>query len=284
MSDAAKDRAFGALIGLAMGDAVGTTVEFQARDTFAPLTDMVGGGPFKLKPGEWTDDTSMALCLADTLIAHQGRVDARHLLCGFVNWWQHGWNSVTGVCFDIGIATTQALSSFLRDGTLINNAEPQMQANGSIMRLAPVVLCARSEQEAVDLAMAQGQVTHAAPVPQACCEDLARLLWRLVETGDEPAAFPAARRIERNAIISSGHAPATLQAAIWSVATTTNPRDAILTAANLGDDADTVAAVAGQIAGARYSLSALDRAWVQRLAWRDDILQRCEDLWALRSR
>src|SRR5262245_20810106 len=100
-----RDRAIGAFVGLAVGDAVGTTLEFAARDARPLLTDMVGGGPFQLKAGEWTDDTSMALCLADSLIANRGSVAARHLLAAFCNWWQYGWNSVTGECFDIGGAT-----------------------------------------------------------------------------------------------------------------------------------------------------------------------------------
>ena len=85
--DPTVDRALGCLLGLAVGDALGTTLEFTERDTNPPLTDMIGGGPCGLKPGEWTDDTSLALCLADSLIACGGLVQ-RDLMERFVRWWR----------------------------------------------------------------------------------------------------------------------------------------------------------------------------------------------------
>jgi ADP-ribosylglycohydrolase len=280
---ARKDRAIGALVGLAVGDAVGTTLEFADRDSRPVLTDMVGGGPFGLEPGGWTDDTSMALCLADSLIANDGAVVPRHLLAYFVNWWRHGLNSVTGVCFEIGMATFVALDAFERNGTLENNSDPECQPNGSIMRLAPVVLCARSRSDAVRLALAQGRTTHAAPVPQQCCGQLAASLWDMIETGVLPQSISAKGDRLRRDVISTGHAPATLDAACWSVATTSDFRSAVLKAANLGDDADTVGAVTGQLAGALYGLSAIPPDWLEKLAWRDDIIGRAEKLWALRG-
>ncbi|RJF86814.1 ADP-ribosylglycohydrolase family protein [Oleomonas cavernae] len=105
MSAETPDRALGALLGLAVGDALGTTLEFRSRDSLSPLTDMAGGGPFGLSAGQWTDDTAMALALADSLLRSGGRIDKRDLLVRFVNWWQWGENSCTGTCFDIGIAT-----------------------------------------------------------------------------------------------------------------------------------------------------------------------------------
>src|SRR5437016_5137152 len=98
------DRALGCLLGLAVGDAIGTTLEFTTRDAQPSVTDMVGGGPFKLQPGEWTDDTSMALCLVDSLIACD-RLDQDGLIKRFLRWWREGENSHNGRCFDIGITT-----------------------------------------------------------------------------------------------------------------------------------------------------------------------------------
>ena len=106
-----SDRARGALLGLACGDAVGTTIEFSPRGSFAPVTDMLGDGPFSLRPGQWTDDTSMALCLADSLIACQG-FDARDQMNRYLNWWRWGYLSSTGDCFDIGITVRAALARF----------------------------------------------------------------------------------------------------------------------------------------------------------------------------
>lgn len=283
VTDLRKDRAFGALLGLAVGDAVGTTVEFRGRDTFAELTDMIGGGPFGLKPGEWTDDTSMALCLANSLIATNGVLDPANLLAQFVNWHRLGWNSVTGECFDIGNATYAALEAFSVSGSTVNNADEDLQANGSIMRLAPAVICAGNQVQAVELARAQGRTTHAASVPDQCCSQLAYELWACIETGELPQSVLNLRERQRGSIISSGHAPATLDAARWAVATTDSFRNAILAAANLGGDADTVAAVAGQIAGALYGKAGIPDDWLQRLAWRTDIEARASRLWALRA-
>ena len=105
-------RATGALLGLAVGDALGTTLEFRPRDSYPHIEDMVGGGPFRLEPGQWTDDTSMALCLADSLLA-DGGLDQRDLMARFVRWWQCGERSATGRCFDIGNTTRAALQRFI---------------------------------------------------------------------------------------------------------------------------------------------------------------------------
>src|SRR5690606_22969693 len=111
----AGDRSRGALLGLAVGDALGTTLELRSPGTFEPLTDMAGGGPFDLKPGEWTDDTSMALCLAESLVEKQG-FDPTDQMERYVRWWKHGYFSVKGVCFDIGNATRAALQRFTQTG------------------------------------------------------------------------------------------------------------------------------------------------------------------------
>ena len=105
------DRARGALLGLAVGDALGTTLEFSRRDAQPLHTEMTGGGPFRLAPGVWTDDTAMALCLADSLVA-QGDLDPADLMDRFVRWWRLGENSATGHCFDIGVTTAKALRRY----------------------------------------------------------------------------------------------------------------------------------------------------------------------------
>ena len=159
----ARDRALGALLGLAAGDAPGTTIEFSPRDTYRPVTDMVGGGPFALKPGEWTDDTSMALCLADSLIANDGGLDPVDLAHRVVRWHEQGENSVTGKCFDIGLTTPAALQEFRRTGKPVGDRSASAAGNGGIMRLAPAAIVASADAgEAAKLARAQSEVTHAA--------------------------------------------------------------------------------------------------------------------------
>ena len=109
LDPAQKDRARGCLLGLAIGDALGARLEFVPRDSHPAVRDLVGGGPFDLAPGEWTDDTSMALGLADSLIACHG-LDAADLMNRFLRWFQRGENAVNGVCFGIGATTRTALS------------------------------------------------------------------------------------------------------------------------------------------------------------------------------
>ena len=125
---------------------------------------MIGSGPFRLKAGEWTDDTSMALCLADSLIANSGILEPTDLAQQFVRWWKGGENSVTGACFDIGNATRSALAGFLETGRPIGSEDPRSAGNGGVMRLAPVVLAAKGDfTSAASLARNQSRVTHAAP-------------------------------------------------------------------------------------------------------------------------
>jgi ADP-ribosyl-[dinitrogen reductase] hydrolase len=124
------DRARGALLGLAVGDALGTTLEFSARDTLPHHTEITGGGPFHLKPGQWTDDTSMALALADSLIQHP-ELDARDLMDRFVRWWRESAYSCTGTCFDIGVATAGALRQYHHRGEpYAGSTDPQTAGNG----------------------------------------------------------------------------------------------------------------------------------------------------------
>ncbi len=106
----AEDRAVGALLGLACGDAVGTTLEFERPGSFTPIGDMVGGGPFRLRAGQWTDDTSMALCLAESIL-DTGGLDPADQLRRYLLWRDHGYLSSNGRCFDIGFTTAPSWSA-----------------------------------------------------------------------------------------------------------------------------------------------------------------------------
>ncbi|MBI5568201.1 MAG: ADP-ribosylglycohydrolase family protein [Chloroflexi bacterium] len=133
-----RDRFVGCLLGLAVGDALGTTLEFKSPGTFAPIDDMVGGGPFDLKPGEWTDDTSMALCVAESLIERPA-FDPIDQLERYVRWWREGYLSSNGVCFDTGSTVRSALTRFKQThDPYCDSTDPNTAGNGSLMRLAPV--------------------------------------------------------------------------------------------------------------------------------------------------
>ena len=289
----ASQRARGALLGLACGDAVGTTVEFCARGSFAPLTDLVGGGPFHLRPGEWTDDTSMALCLGESLLACAG-FDARDQAERYCRWWREGHWSSNGRCFDIGNTVSGALARFLETGEpFAGSAHPNSAGNGSIMRLAPVVLYYAPDRDAaLHHAAESSRTTHGADEAIDGCRLLAAVLLAALDGASRDDVLDAgrARAQERplapkiaalaegawrgkpeSAIRGTGYVVESLEAALWCFAETTTYRDAILRAANLGDDADTTAAVCGQIAGAFYGESGIPAAWREQLARRDEI-------------
>ena len=287
--DSIRDRALGAFLGLAVGDAVGTTLEFRPRDAQLRLEDMVGGGPFEQPPGGWTDDTSMALALADSLAASE-TLDCRDLMDRFVRWWRHGDYSHTGECSDIGNTTLDALDRYRQTGNpLAGSTSPRSAGNGSLMRLAPVALRFWGDRPRLIAAAAdQSRTTHGAEEAVDACRAFAELLADTIE-GSPRADVLAPRRFEgaaaiasimagswrgraRDTISSSGYVVHTLEAAIWSVARTGDFRSAVLLAANLADDADTVAAVAGQLAGALYGLSGIPDPWLERVAWKDRVL------------
>lgn len=293
--DASQDRAIGALVGLAVGDALGTTVEFRARGSFKPVTDLMGGGTFMLKPGEWTDDTSMALCLADSLNATPD-LDPRDLADRFVRWWQMGENSVNGRCFDIGNATRNALARYVATGNaLAGSYDPRIAGNGSLMRLAPIAIRFHAVNTACNRARIQSEVTHAAPTCMDACAWFAELLHGAIfgatkaellmpaTLGGAPEIAAIAAGSWRNKteaqIRSSGYVVDTLEAALWCVDRSEDFASAVLRAANLGDDADTVAAVTGQLAGALWGLSGIPADWLRKLAWRDEIVARATLLW-----
>jgi ADP-ribosyl-[dinitrogen reductase] hydrolase len=297
--DAARDRALGCLLGLAVGDALGASVEFAARGSFAPVTDMRGGGPFKLQPGEWTDDTTMALCLADSLLAC-GTVDQDDLMTRLLAWLREGANTVPGRCFDIGNTTRAAIESFAEDRFAAAGSEDARSAgNGSLARLAPLAIVAAGDTELETLAVRQSRTTHgAAECLDACrlfavqladalrgADKAAALRPRVMALGPRVLFIDAGEYKEKaaEAIQSSGYVVHTLEAALWAVWTTGTFRDAVLSAVNLGDDADSVGAVAGQLAGALYGASAIPAEWLERLAWRERIEERAGRLFDARA-
>ncbi|MEH3118803.1 MAG: ADP-ribosylglycohydrolase family protein [Methylorubrum populi] len=284
----ARNRAVGALLGLAVGDAVGTTIEFSAKPSQAVLSDMVGGGPFDLKAGQWTDDTAMALPLGDSLLAAQN-LDPGDLMRRFTSWSRHGAYSCTGACFDIGNATAAALRRFQQSGDpFAGSNDPNTAGNGSIMRLAPVAVRHWHDRETMlRVARDQSLTTHAAREAIAGCEILADLLATGIRGTTLPGLLSseAVARVSgfrlgqpRNEVRGTGYVVASLHAGLWAVSRTSTFRDAVLLAANLGEDADTTAAVTGQIAGALHGASAIPKDWLDRLAWRERIEQMAGDL------
>lgn len=294
---AARDRFRGCLLGLAAGDALGTTLEFKPPGSFEPIEDMVGGGPFGLKPGQWTDDTSMALCLATSLLECDG-FDPTDQMQRYVRWWREGYLSSTGEYFDIGVTTSRALSRFMQHGDpYAGSADPSSAGNGSLMRLAPVPMFYASDaSEAIAMASDSSRVTHAAREAIDACRYFAGLLFGALGGvdkqallsplyspveglwGDEPLADKIAQVAsgsfkDRNPpdIRGTGYVVDALEAALWAFHRSDSFREGALPAVNLGDDADTTGAIYGQIAGAFYGADAIPATWRNKLAMTDEI-------------
>lgn len=294
------DRFLGALIGLAAGDAVGTTVEFKSPGSFDPVVDMKGGGPFGLKPGQWTDDTSLALCLAESLVECEGRFDPRHQLKTYDRWSRTGHLSSNGTCFDIGSTTSRALRTFRATGEpYCGPTDPGSAGNGSIMRLAPVPMLYRLHPAlAASMSGESSRTTHGAPEAVDACRYLGVLIAGAIQGASKEDllaetyspvsgmwdAAPLSPRIldiakgsykrsEPPEIQGTGYVVKSLEAALWAFRKSSSFKDAILKAVNLGDDADTTAAVCGQLAGAHHGLSGIPETWLEKLALRDKILE-----------
>ena len=289
---ARRDRYLGALLGLASGDALGTTLEFTRPGGFTPITDMVGGGPFDLHPGQWTDDTSMALCLAESLL-ECGAFDPFDQLSRYVRWKREGHHSSTGRCFDIGGTVLKALARFERfSEPFSGSADPNSAGNGSIMRLAPVPLFFAHDPElAISNAALSSKTTHGHPEAVDACRYLAGLIVGALQgrTKEEllltrfspvpgqwtayPLVAPIARVANGSFLVESppvirgdGYVTRSLEAALWAFANSTCFRDGALLAVNLGEDADTTGAVYGQLAGAYYGVESIPASWRAKLA------------------
>jgi ADP-ribosylglycohydrolase len=303
-SDDSRDRFTGTLLGLAVGDAVGTTVEFKKPGEFEPVTDMVGGGPFGLKPGQWTDDTSLALCLAESLVECRG-FDPADQMRRYLHWWKEGYWSSTGKCFDIGGATEDALGRFERTGEPYCGTNSEAKGNGSLMRLAPVPLFyARDPGKAIERSGESSRTTHGAAVCVDACRYFGAMIvgaiagrnkGELLSERFEPVpecwaekpltpeidevACGSFRHREPPEIEGRGYVVNSMEAALWAFHRTDTFRDGCLAAVNLGRDADTTAAIYGQLAGAYYGARGIPEAWRERLTFRGELEGLIQRLW-----
>ena len=296
------DRCRGALIGLAVGDALGAAVEFRPPGSFEPVTHYRAGGPHRLQPGEWTDDTSMALALADSLA--QSGWDLNDQASRYVEWFETGRYSVNDRCFDIGITTRQALDKFVTEKNAFASGSRSDRAsgNGSIMRLAPVPirfthLYPNDISELGRLAAESSLPTHASDQCLSACRYLALVLAAFIqgENRDEvlspdwkplqelhateplhPLILETAegsfRRRQPPIIKGSGWVVQSLEAALWAFHDSNRFEEAVLKAVNLGDDSDTTGAVCGQLAGAYWGESNIPQELLSGLA-RKDLLE-----------
>ncbi|KAL8929397.1 MAG: hypothetical protein Q9172_000448 [Xanthocarpia lactea] len=309
-------RVRGSLYGVAVCDALGAPVEFRRRGTFRPITGLRYNSNFDLSPGSWTDDTSMTLCLAQSLIDNNGEFMLLDQVQKYVRWFENGYMSSTGKCFDIGNATRNALSIWREEfsessstGEVLKKGQPAIDkalkhkiqcGNGSLMRVSPIGLVYHTNvAEAIEHAAASSQVTHPYPTNTEACKvytklvacsfqndsksDLASIVsdWTF-EDPDLKSRFEKYRRFEawqevgEEQISSSGYVVHSLEASLWAFFTTISFEEGALKVVNLGDDADTVGAIYGGIAGAFYGVEAIPQKWLNGLEAKsmlDDVVE-----------
>lgn len=296
------DRFRGCLLGLAAGDAVGTTVEFRSRGSFEPMTDMVGGGPFDLEVGQWTDDTSMALCLATSLLDCQ-EFNPTDQMDRYVRWYRDGYLSSNGECFDIGNTVSSALADYQKTrNPYTGSTHPNTAGNGSIMRLAPIPMFYHYDRDLIQVRSAESsRTTHGAAECLDACRWFGDVLFRALAGASktEILAFqdfvkletPAIQAIARGEyknksmeeIRGSGYVVASLESALWCFLNTDSFEAAILMAANLGEDADTTAAICGQVAGAYYGVTGIPEGWRSKLTMLQEITTLADRLYEVAS-
>ena len=284
-----QDQIKGALVGLACGDAVGTTLEFETRGTFEPISEMIGGGPFNLKKGQWTDDTSMALCLAHSLLT-QKKFDAIDQMDRYCNWSESGYMSSNGKCFDIGLTVSAALRKYQQTKEPFSGStDPYSSGNGSIMRLAPIPIFYQTNKEVcIKYAGESSRTTHASDECVESCKLFSSLILNAFEASSKEEIFslneysPNCKSIKQianldflslnyEALQGSGYVVESLVSALWCFMQSDNFREAILLAANIGNDADTTAAICGQIAGAFYGYSNIPKHWRENITMAKEI-------------
>jgi len=308
-----QDKYRGCLLGLAIGDALGATLEFCKPGSFTHIKDIIGGGPFHLKPGEWTDDTSMALCLAESLITKK-EFDPKDQLERYLKWYKDGYLSSNGICFDIGITTLSSLMKFKETHEPYCGPTDEYTAgNGSLMRLAPVPLFyANNPEIGIMMSGESSRTTHQAPVAIDACRYFGALIIGVLGGNNSeknkkeeilspfysPIAgywdkYPLTSKLNdvivnssfktRNPpdIRGSGYVMKTLEASLWAFYCSNTFEEGCLMAANLGDDADTTAAIYGHLAGAFYGEIGIPTRWLSTLAHKEKITEMADEIYRL---
>ncbi|MDR2546092.1 MAG: ADP-ribosylglycohydrolase family protein [Lachnospiraceae bacterium] len=302
------------IIGLCVADALGVPVEFLSRNFLQrnPVVDMRGYGTYNQPPGTWSDDTSMTLCLLDSLT---NGLDYADMMRKFALWMNNAEYTAYDEVFDVGVTTGKALSEFAKgtDPLLCGGSGEYDNGNGSLMRILPLIFHLRSffgdvfayNDKAFDIIHNVSSLTHAHSRSHVACGIYLSVANRLLESKNINTAFSAgmndAKRYYRSKnryydelayfdrlydddfrytakenIKSSGYVVDTLEAAFWCLLTTECYEDCVLKAVNLGEDTDTVAAVTGGLAGLFYGYKAIPEKWLKQIARLDFIINLCE--------
>ncbi len=293
-----------ALLGVAVGDALGVPVEFKSRIALSnnSLTDMIGFGTHDQKPGTWSDDSSLTFCLAEALTEE---FDLQNLGRKFVQWYYEKYWTPRGRVFDIGIATREAIFRLEAGVTpeFAGGTDEDSNGNGSLMRILPLLFYIHQKpvEERYFWTKQASSLTHGHIRSVVSCfyylefarhlllkkepieiyhqlqVDIPRFLRTISIADNEMTHFDRLfhsniYEFQESEIESSGYVLHTLEASIWSLMTTSNYTEAVLKAINLGKDTDTTGAVTGGLAGIYYGFEGIPTHWINSLARKDDIL------------
>jgi ADP-ribosyl-[dinitrogen reductase] hydrolase len=266
-----RERFLGTMFGLAVGDAVAAATQFRRPGTFGPIGDMLGGGPFELPRGAWSDDTAMALCLAESLLERDG-FDARDQVQRYSRWQQDGYLTSTGQCVGITASTARslALAKWRRGMVFPGSHDPEQLDPEPLSRIASIALfyfasLELTQQQAVD----SSRITCQAPAVLDACRRLSCALNAALAGQPKTRILAEGDPINEATVQANNTAAAALNAALWAFSSTDNFRDAVLRAANVGGNSDVVATVVGQLAGAHYGASAIPASWRSGLMQKD---------------
>jgi len=302
--NSARERILGGLWGSLVGDALGVPVEFKDRATVQsdPVKDMRGNGSHKQPAGTWSDDSSLLLCSADSLLCHE--FDTQDIGNRFVRWYQEGLWTPHGKVFDVGVATSRALlhiASGMR-AEVAGGGDQFSNGNGSLMRIIPVSLRFANSptQQLLDRVHRASAITHRHPRSQMACGLFTLVVCQLLDGREISYAFANAltafrsfyepdpwwsaefdyfqlllagdlARLPESEIDSGGYVIHTLTASLWCLLTTGSFQECVLKAVNLGRDTDTTGCVSGGLAGVCYGLSAIHQKWLHALARHDEV-------------
>ncbi|MBV8805185.1 MAG: ADP-ribosylglycohydrolase family protein [Sinobacteraceae bacterium] len=270
MAQALRERFVGALLGLAVGDALAAATQYRRPGTFSPVGDMIGGGPFDLPRGAWSDDTAMALCLAESLLECDG-FDARDQVQRYARWQQEGYLSSTGQCVGITASTARSLAiAGWRRVVFPGSHDPEQLDPEPLSRIAPVALYYfASVETTLQQAAESSRTTCQAPAVLDACRQLAWSVHAALSGQTKAQILAEVGQIPEGAAHTNSTAAAALAAGLWAFYSTNNFRDAVLRAINVGGNSDVVASVCGQLAGAHYGFSAIPAAWRNGLMHKD---------------
>lgn len=299
------NKIYDAIMGLVVADALGVPVEFKPRGSFE-VTDMIGYGTHNQPAGTWSDDSSMTLATVES-ITRLGKIDAEDIMKNFKKWILNAQFTPYKNVFDVGGTTSRAINRYMCGVPFdsCGGGNESDNGNGSLMRILPVALAA--DEDPLDMMVevkVVSSLTHSHPIAVSGCwiyAALAKLLMKgmdkreavfnayhtvistyggLTDAIDRYRFIPEIGRYEPEEIRSTGYVVDTLEAAIWCLLNSSSYKDCVLLAVNLGEDTDTVAAVAGGLAGILYGCGGVEgipERWIEKLARKDWVQKMCRD-------